>query len=84
MELYLKLIDVLFPVFLILEFMLLRNLAKANAVTGFINSDGWKLNPANENHDLDPLTSSILSIDEIYSMTDKMIEAHGNYLPKYI
>ena len=24
-----------------------------------------------------------LKIDEIYSMTDKMIEAHGNYLPKY-
>ena len=32
---------------------------------------------------LDPLTSSNLTIDEIYSMTDKMIEAHQNYLPKY-
>ena len=32
---------------------------------------------------LDPLTSSILSIDEIYKMTDEMIEAHGNYLPSY-
>ena len=32
---------------------------------------------------LDPLTATNLSIDEIYSMTDKMIEAHGNYLPKY-
>ena len=32
---------------------------------------------------LDPLTSSNLSIDEIYSMTDELIEAHGNYLPKY-
>ena len=32
---------------------------------------------------LDPLTSANLTIDEIYSMTDKMIEAHGNYLPKY-
>ena len=32
---------------------------------------------------LDPLTAANLSIDEIYSMTDKMIEAHGNYLPKY-
>jgi len=32
---------------------------------------------------LDPLTATNLTIDEIYSMTDKMIEAHGNYLPKY-
>ncbi len=33
---------------------------------------------------LDPLTSSALSIDEIYSMTDKLIEAHKDYLPEYI
>ena len=32
---------------------------------------------------LDPLTASILSIDEIYSMTDKLIEAHKDYLPKF-
>ncbi|MDC0233121.1 alpha-glucosidase/alpha-galactosidase [Pelagibacteraceae bacterium] len=32
---------------------------------------------------LDPLTAANLTIDEIYSMTDKMIEAHQNYLPKY-
>ena len=32
---------------------------------------------------LDPLTGANLTIDEIYSMTDKMIEAHGNYLPRY-
>ena len=32
---------------------------------------------------LDPLTGSNLTIDEIFNMTDKMIEAHGNYLPKY-
>ena len=32
---------------------------------------------------LDPLTSANLTIDEIYSMTDKLIDAHGNYLPKY-
>ncbi len=32
---------------------------------------------------LDPLTAANLTIDEIYSMTDKMIEAHGNYLPDY-
>ena len=32
---------------------------------------------------LDPLTSSILSIDEIYSMTDKLIKAHKDYLPKF-
>ena len=32
---------------------------------------------------LDPLTSSILSIDEIYSMTDKLLDAHKEYLPKY-
>ena len=33
---------------------------------------------------LDPLTGANLTIDEIYSMTDKMIEAHGDYLPEYI
>ena len=32
---------------------------------------------------LDPLTAANLTIDEIYSMTDQMIEAHGNYLPAY-
>ena len=32
---------------------------------------------------LDPLTASNLSIDEIYSMVDELIEAHGNYLPNY-
>ena len=32
---------------------------------------------------LDPLTGANLTIDEIYSMTDKMIEAHGDYLPQY-
>ena len=32
---------------------------------------------------LDPLTAANLTIDEIYSMTDKMIEAHSDYLPKY-
>ena len=32
---------------------------------------------------LDPLTAANLTIDEIHSMTDKMIEAHQNYLPKY-
>ena len=32
---------------------------------------------------MDPLTSSILSIDEIYSMTDELIDAHKNYLPEY-
>ena len=32
---------------------------------------------------LDPLTGANLSIEEIYSMVDKLIEAHGNYLPKY-
>tara|TARA_Y100001970_G_scaffold275547_1_gene376938 strand:- start:15215 stop:16579 length:1365 start_codon:yes stop_codon:yes gene_type:complete len=32
---------------------------------------------------LDPLTAANLTIDEIYSMTDKMIDAHGSYLPKY-
>ena len=33
---------------------------------------------------LDPLTASNLSIDEIYKMTDEMIEAHGSFLPNYI
>ena len=32
---------------------------------------------------LDPLTAANLTIDEIYSMTDKMIDAHSNFLPKY-
>ena len=32
---------------------------------------------------LDPLTSSILSIDEIYSMTEKLLESHKNFLPDY-
>ena len=32
---------------------------------------------------LDPLTSSILSIDQIYSMTNRLLEAHKDYLPKY-
>ena len=30
-----------------------------------------------------PLTASNLTIDEIYSMTDKMIEAHKEFLPEY-
>jgi len=33
---------------------------------------------------LDPLTSSNLSIDEIYNMVDELLEAHENYLPNYI
>ena len=32
---------------------------------------------------LDPLTSSHLSIEEIYALTDEMLEAHADYLPKY-
>lgn len=32
---------------------------------------------------VDPHTSSELSIDEIKSMCDDLIEAHGDYLPKY-
>ena len=32
---------------------------------------------------LDPLTAANLSIDEIYSMIDKLIQAHGQYLPEY-
>ncbi len=32
---------------------------------------------------LDPHTSSELSIDEIISLCDDLIEAHGSYLPKY-
>ena len=32
---------------------------------------------------LDPLTASHLSIDEIYLMTDELIYAHKDYLPKY-
>ena len=32
---------------------------------------------------LDPHTSSELSIDDIVKMCDELIEAHGDYLPKY-
>ena len=32
---------------------------------------------------LDPHTAAELSIDEIRSMVDELIEAHGDYLPKY-
>ena len=32
---------------------------------------------------LDPLTGATLSIDEICSMVDEMIEAHKNFLPNY-
>jgi alpha-galactosidase len=32
---------------------------------------------------LDPHTSSELSIDDIYSLCDDLIEAHGNWLPQY-
>ena len=30
---------------------------------------------------LDPLTSSQLSTDEIWSLVDELIEAHGDYIP---
>jgi alpha-galactosidase len=33
---------------------------------------------------LDPLTSAELSIDEIKALCDDLIEAHGDWLPKYI
>ena len=32
---------------------------------------------------LDPHTASELSIDDIKAMVDELIEAHGDYLPKY-
>ena len=32
---------------------------------------------------LDPLTGANLSIDEIYSLVDRLIEAHNKYLPEY-
>ena len=32
---------------------------------------------------LDPLTGANLSIDEIYSMVDRLVEEHNNYLPQY-
>ena len=32
---------------------------------------------------LDPLTGANLSIDEIYSMVDRLIQEHHNYLPEY-
>ena len=31
---------------------------------------------------LDPHTASVLSLDEIWAMTDELIEAHGKALPK--
>ena len=32
---------------------------------------------------LDPLTASVLSIDEIYKMVDELLIAHQDLLPKY-
>ncbi len=32
---------------------------------------------------LDPHTAAVLSIDDIVKMVDELIEAHGDYLPKY-
>ena len=32
---------------------------------------------------LDPHTAAELSIDDIRAMVDELIEAHGDYLPKY-
>ncbi len=32
---------------------------------------------------MDPHTASELSVDEIYSMVDELIERHGDWLPKY-
>ena len=32
---------------------------------------------------LDPLTASLLSIDEIYKMVDELLHAHQEYLPNY-
>lgn len=33
---------------------------------------------------LDPHTASELSIDEIISLCDDLIEAHGDWLPKFV
>ena len=63
-----------------------------NIETGFIFSDkpinrfGFTKKKEHIYHAalLDPLTAANLTIDEIYSMTDKLIEAHYDYLPKYI
>jgi alpha-galactosidase len=32
---------------------------------------------------LDPHTSAELTLDEIWSLVDDLIEAHGDWLPKY-
>ena len=32
---------------------------------------------------LDPHTAAELTLDEIWSMVDELIEAHGDYLPAY-
>ena len=32
---------------------------------------------------LEPHTAAELSIDDIVKMVDELIEAHGDYLPKY-
>jgi alpha-galactosidase len=32
---------------------------------------------------LDPHTGAELSIDDIYAMVDELIEAHGDWLPKF-
>jgi alpha-galactosidase len=33
---------------------------------------------------LDPHTSAVLSIEEIYALVDALIEAHGNWLPEWL
>ena len=32
---------------------------------------------------LDPHTASVLSLDEIWRMTDELVEAHGDALPAF-
>jgi alpha-galactosidase len=33
---------------------------------------------------LDPHTASVLTVDEIWRMTDELVEAHGDALPKML
>jgi alpha-galactosidase len=33
---------------------------------------------------LDPHTAAVLSIDEIYALTDDLIAAHGDWLPGWL
>lgn len=51
------------------------------AVEGYLEADPWKIFHAVA---FDPLTSSVLSLDEIKSMTSEMLAMNKDYLPQFM